>query len=128
MQTVDTNLLPGTLQEMEQHIGIKAVLLLVAKCGGVGLYVPREISADHAIARLIGIDAAEKLASVYGGEELQLPKMLAASIARRNVEIRSEYRTHSQRQLALKYHLTERQIRNIVTGGNGEDDSQMGLF
>lgn len=128
MQATETNMLPGTLQEMEQLIGTKAVLLLVAKYGGVGLYIPKKIHREHELAKLIGIESAEKLASKCGGEEVEIPKMLAASIAGRNAEIKNEYKTQSQRQLALKYQLTERQIRNIVTGGNGEDENQMGLF
>lgn len=124
----ETSRLPITLQEMEQLIGTKAVLLLVAKYGGVRLYVPQKISAEHELAKLIGIDAAEKLARNYGGGTHEIPKALLASIDRRNTEIKNEYKMLSQRQLARKYGLTERQIRNIVTGGNGEDQNQMGLF
>ena len=124
----ETSRLPITLQEMEQLIGTKAVLLLVAKYGGVRLYVPQKISAEHELAKLIGIDAAEKLAREYGSSTHEIPKALLASIDRRNTEIKNEYKMLSQRQLARKYGLTERQIRNIVTGGNGEDQNQMGLF
>lgn len=119
--------LPATLQEMERLIGTKAVLLLVEKYGGVRFYVPQKIRAGHDLAKLIGIEAAEKLARDYGGGTHEIARALLASIDRRNIEIKNEYKTLSQRQLALKYQLTERQIRNIVTGA-GADDNQMGLF
>lgn len=126
---IDQTLLPCSLQEMEQLIGTRATLLLVENYGGVRFYVPQKIRAEHDLAKLIGIEAAEKLAREYGGSTHEIPRALLASIDRRNIEIKNEYKSLSQRQLALKYKLTERQIRNIVTGcGNGADENQMGLF
>lgn len=124
---IDQSLLPCSLQEMERLIGTRATLLLVENYGGVRFYVPQKIHAEHDLAKLIGIEAAEKLAREYGGSTHEIPRALLANIARRNIEIKNEYKALSQRQLALKYRLTERQIRNIVAG-NGSDDNQMGLF
>lgn len=131
MSAIDQNTgeitrLPITLQEMDQLIGTKAVFQLVEKYGGIRFYVPQKIHADHELAKLIGMEAAEKLAREYGGSAHEIPRALLASIDRRNQEIKNEYKTHSQRQLARKYGLTERQIRNIV--GEKTDERQLALF
>lgn len=126
-QEIDTSLLPGILQEIAELIGMAAMLKLVAKYGGVRLYVPKTIATGHDLVELIGRQAAETLADHFGGEMLEIPKALLANVALRNVEIKQEYKYLSQRQLALKYNLTERQVRNIVYDEQ-PNDIQMGLF
>ncbi|WP_173069036.1 Mor transcription activator family protein [Sulfurimicrobium lacus] len=77
----------------------------------------------------MGLDAARTLASEYGGEgHMDIPRAVAATRAARDACIhadRAASMTH--RELALKYKLTERQIRNIL-GVEEEDDRQVGLF
>lgn len=124
---IDQSLLPGILLEISELIGIAATLKLVAKYGGVRLYVPKTLRPDHDLVAIINRELAETMIDRFGGEVLEIPKALLANVSLRNVTIKQEYVILSQRQLALKYKLTERQIRNIVAG-NGSDDNQMGLF
>jgi hypothetical protein len=125
-QELDHTALPETLQEIVQLIGMVATLKLVGKYGGTRLYVPKRVLTGHPLAALIGRKAADTLADYFGGEVLEIPRALSANVAQRNVAIKQEYRQLSQRQLALKYNLTERQVRNIVTGD--QQDDQMQLF
>ncbi|WP_090579937.1 hypothetical protein [Nitrosomonas sp. Nm58] len=46
----------------------------------------------------------------------------------RNAEIREEWPSLGQRQLALKYALTARQVRKILAAEEPEEPEQMGLF
>lgn len=126
-QEIDQSLLPGILLEISELIGMAATLKLVAKYGGVRLYVPKTLRSDHDLVATIGRELAEYMEERFGGEVLEIPKALLANVALRNVTIKQEYESLSQRQLALKYHLTERQVRNILCGDRN-DDNQMGLF
>ncbi|WP_256324968.1 Mor transcription activator family protein [Nitrosomonas sp. Nm132] len=78
---------------------------------------------------IVGIDAALKLVELFGGlDHFGIPKAQAISVALRNSKIREEWPTLSQRQLALKYGLTERQVRKILAVEQQEESRQMGLF
>ncbi len=125
---LDESLLPGILQEIAGLIGLPATLQLVRYYGGVRLYVPKRFDPDHVLVKVVGHAAAAKLVENFGGEDhFDIPLARAAVLAVRNASIRVEYCELSQRQLALKYSLTERQVRNILTGVE-EDDGQTDLF
>lgn len=120
-----TSLLPGVLREIEPLIGMAATLRLVEAYGGVRLYVPRQMHARHPLARLLGLDAAQRLAEMFGGEEhFDIPRAVAIARQVRNRQLRSERNEKSQRELALQYGLTERQVRNIL---GDQDDAQQEL-
>lgn len=126
MKKSEESVMPQSIQEIEQLIGTKATLLLVERFGGIRFYVPQTITSDHELARLIGIDAAQKLTKHYGGGRYEVPRLSQANLDRRNIEIKNQYRFFSQSQLAVKFGLTQRQVRNIV--GTGKNDDQMELF
>ncbi|MBP9871005.1 MAG: hypothetical protein KBC53_05845 [Nitrosomonas sp.] len=124
---IDQSMLPGILLEISELIGIQATFKLVAKYGGVRLYVPKTLRPDHDLVAIINRELAETMIDRFGGEVLEIPKALLANVALRNITIKQEYEVLSQRQLAIKYNLTERQVRNILCG-DGQDDNQRGLF
>lgn len=125
---IDIDLLEPLLQDLVDLIGLHPTMQLVHAYGGVRLYVPKlELDGDHYLVRLIGPGAAKKLQSIYGGEpHFDIPKAERALRAVRNAAIRTKRLNTSLRQLALEYHLTERQILNICS--EMEDDRQVGLF
>lgn len=126
---IEARYLPGVLQEIAELIGLPGTLKLVEVYGGVRLYVPKRMEQDHPLASLIGFDNAATLAATYGGElHFDIPRAVAATRAARDRRIRDDRATgRTHRELALRYGLTERQIRNIL-GDEGEDDRQVGLF
>jgi len=129
MHEVDESLLPGILQEIAELIGLPATLKLVSHYGGVRLYVPKRLSADHILVTIVGEAAALKLVEQFGGlDHFDIPKAQAISVALRNRKIREEYPSLSQRKLALKYGLTERQVRKILAVEQVSETRQMGLF
>ncbi len=126
---VDESLLPGILQEIAALIGLPATLKLAQKYGGVRLYVPQLLPEDHVLVDLVGLEAARKLAEHYGGlVHFDIPKADAIRIALRNSKIRAEWPTLSQRELALKYCLTERQVRKILAMKQQDIPIQIELF
>lgn len=123
---IDESLLPESCLEWAEVVGVNNVLKIIAKHGGTRVYVPVEIDERHPLSQLIGIESAKKLAAYCGGDYLEPPMGLAAKLSVRNAQIKQESRVLSQGQLARKYRLTIRQIRNIVN--DGIDDEQMELF
>ena len=112
------DLLPPLLHDFERLIGLEATMALVRHSGGLRIYIPtpERITPDHPFALEIGQANLLKLAEVYGGEaHFQLPKAERALIQVRNARIAHAYSTHkTARELAVEYHLTERQIVRIV--------------
>ena len=116
--------LPESLREVVDLIGLTATLKLVEHFGGaIAVYVPRAIEDDHPLTRAVGLVAARKLSSLYGGDCLRNIPRCARGLRRiRDAEIRRRRSPsgggESPAQLALAFGLTERQIWTIL----GEDD------
>lgn len=114
-----TMLLPPLLQDFVRLIGVQAVMALVERVGGLRIYIPtpKNATADHQFAEIIGVDNLVKLGEAYGGQEhFQLPKAYSALVALRNARIAADYSTTTKtaRQLAVEHRLTESQIVRIV--------------
>ena len=126
---IEARYLPASLQAIVELIGLPATLKLVEVYGGVRLWVPKKFDPDHPLVKLLGHAHAAKLCETYGGDEhFDIPRALAAIRAARNARMRNDRSmgaTH--RELALRYGLIERQVRNIL-GDDEEDDRQGGLF
>lgn len=107
--------LPASVREMAKIIGRDKALLIAGSCQNGRLYVPRNLHADHRLARLIGLPWARKLSDCWGGEIIYLAKCHELKCRYRNEAIRrwsSEGKT--RRELADLAGLTERQIDNIL--------------
>lgn len=63
---------------------------------------------------LLGFDAAAKLARAMGGTAVYIPKIDTVERINRNQQIAAGFNGSNYAELALKYDLTERQIRLII--------------
>ena len=126
---IEARYLPGILQEIAEMIGLPATLKLVEAYGGVRLYIPKRYDPDHPLVKLIGHAHAARLCETYGGEmHFDIPRAVAATRAARDARIRNDRSMRAtHRELALRYMLTERQIRNILGEDKG-DVRQVALF
>lgn len=108
---LDATILPPLAQELCEVIGITATLKLCTHLGGVKAGVPVEYRADHAITRVIGAEAMQKLVRVFGGERLDIPRCAKAlqMVEAAQIAARLE-RGEKAPVLALEYHYTERWI------------------
>ena len=67
------------------------------------------------VADIIGFDNYRQLMKYFAGTTIYIPKLSEIERIRRNEKIRTEYKSgNSMKVLAIKYDLTEVQIRNIV--------------
>jgi hypothetical protein len=107
-------LLPDELRQIAEIIGVDAALKLVIARGGTSLYVPIEMTADHAIAGLIGMEAGRALSKIYQGEKIEIPRALGWRSAIRDLLIYQQSKTDSQSKLAIRHGLTVRSIRNAM--------------
>jgi Mor transcription activator family protein len=116
------DLMPKSLREIADRIGLDATLALVGRFGGTSVYVPRKLDASHPLCEALGLEAARRLVEEYGRIDLNVPKAQAYWLRRRHAAIR---RKHSEgariNELALTYGYTARYVRNIV---RNEQDAQ----
>lgn len=105
----------GMFQEVTQLIGQEAAVKLAAQYGGTRLYIPATIKPEHDLCQLLGQVAAQQLAEEFCGLTLEIPRDVDSQIRQRNKLIMTDRAAGmTQRQLALKYRLTERTIRKIT--------------
>jgi len=83
----------------------------------------------YQIAKEIGVEPTLKIAKLFGGAKIYLPKHDTALQTVRDRQIRKEYNGYNCRELAKKYNLTENWVRSIVRGKSpAEDLDQLSLF
>lgn len=66
------------------------------------------------LADCIGLDAYKKLVATYAGSPINVPMPDTLTIRRRNNKICEQFNGYNFTELAKRYNLSERQIRNIV--------------
>jgi Mor family transcriptional regulator len=112
---INISLLPKTLQEIAQEIGISDTLKLVRHYGGTSVYIPRKLKTDHELIAVLGLDSAIKICEKFGGyDRIEIPKAQMLTLELRNIEILNDKKTLSRSKVARKYGLTERQISKIL--------------
>lgn len=65
---------PDLLDELATILSGHQLLRLLAIFGGIYLYIPKTATADHPIAKSIGLDGAERLAKVFGADQIKIPR------------------------------------------------------
>lgn len=82
------------------------------------------------LAELIGIENFKRLVKTYGGSSIYICKEDAILREKRNLEIVERFDGRNYLELAKKYHLTERTIRDIVSSSlkSQVSKNQMSMF
>lgn len=101
------------LNEVAEVIGKQATCRLIDSLGGARWYVPREASADHRLAKVIGLDAMKKLCAVYGGGEIDIP----LNAARHSLKQKILVTEGSAREVALKLGCSTRHVLRVRRDG-----------
>lgn len=78
------------------------------------------------IAETIGTDNLVKLAEIVGGSTFYLPKPESLVRPVRDARIREEFNGYNHLELARKYDVTERWVRQLC--GEGHAEGQLNLF
>ncbi len=133
---------PVNLLEIIEVIGEAAALKLVERFGGTTARLPaiKNINDDHPLAQCIGVLLLTKLVlnignakghgQAGGGRWLYIAKCARSLRESRNREIVTLYCPPNNVpvvELARRYHLSDRQIWNIL-GSTVVDDRQVSLF
>jgi len=120
MRGFDAERLPNSLKEMVDIIGLEAVEKLVLAYGGTRLTVPKTMHEGHRLAKLLGLEFAQRLSENYALERFDVPTANVATKAIRNRRIRELNRRDkvSVRLLARQFDLSERQVWSILAEGS----------
>ena len=101
--------------EIIELLGLEKTLQLERALGGQRKYIASHPTSHSPIVSAIGMDAARRLASRFGGMLLYIPQHLAWRV--RNQEILLAVWAGEQKQaIGQRYGLVERTIRKIVQG------------
>jgi len=127
-QTEIAELLPASIADLTDVIGLPAVLDLMKAYGGTELWIPAKLAHNHPLIDAIGPEAAQTLVEYAGTEKISVPRGTGIEREWRNQGIRRD-RTHGAKidELALRYKLTRRHIISILNA-NPADDRQQDLF
>ncbi|MCM1506380.1 MAG: DNA-binding protein [Ruminococcus flavefaciens] len=81
------------------------------------------------LAEIVGLEAYRKLVANYGGMHVYICKSETILRELRNAEICNEFDGFNYRELAKKYNLSEKTVREIVSGKKDEQmDGQTSFF
>ncbi|ADY54895.1 Mor transcription activator domain protein [Syntrophobotulus glycolicus DSM 8271] len=78
------------------------------------------------IAEAIGVENLVKLTQLVGGSTIYLPKTESVVRPVRDARIREEFNGYNHMELAKKYDVTERWVRQLC--GDGHAEGQLSLF
>lgn len=107
--------LPRVAIQLARQIGIGPTMTLLSEYGGIPVWVPARMPADHPLALLLGHEAALGLAAMYGGEYLTVPRAAAAMRCTRDRQIVAAYDSGTTvSDLARQYRMTTRNIWTIL--------------
>lgn len=111
---------PGVFEDIKQVIGCEAAALLVSQFGGCSpLYIPAKLNPEHPLCQLLGEEAAQQLSNEFAGPSVEIPRNVALQIEQRNRLIMADREAGmTQNELARKYQMTTRNIRNILNCNN----------
>lgn len=109
--------------ELATLIGEEALVRLAEAFGGTRLYVPTKMGAKHAIARAIGLEAAQLLTARLAPDTIQVP--LARELRARHYA--AARRTHAE--IARELGMTEKGVsRLLARTGARQPTAQLTLF
>lgn len=83
---------------------------------------------QYDLAVLIGLDNYIKLCKIYGGTTLYIAKYDKLLNIQRDQDIAREFNGYNHKYLAIKYKLSDRTIREILSENRQQLHGQMSLF
>lgn len=126
--SVETELLPESMADLVDIIGLPAVLKLMEAFGGTEFWVPEKLHHQHPLVDAIGAEAAQTLCEYMARERIKVPRGVGITRGVRNQAIRRERHEGAKlAELALRYRLTDRQVLNILNA-EPADDRQQDMF
>ena len=106
----------ASLEELRGLIGEPRARRLVAAFGGRSIYLPRSSRATErgALAKVIGVAAARRLAERWMNEHVMIPLGAAQRRRERNRRVLRDAARMSQSEIARRYQLHLRTVERIL--------------
>lgn len=125
----ELSLLPPRTRLLARQIGLPALKKLSKRWGGVRIYVPSRDRLDrsHELVKCIGMEAANELAEEEG-KRLDVPMCNQAVNAELYRQIREYRQTHSERETALHFKVSDRWVRYLMATAETAPSPQSDLF
>lgn len=123
--------LPESLQQMIDAIGENATLALVEAFPGTTQRLPAlsNVSTHHFVPVIGELPLHRLVKDLGGSRDVYIPRCLDGMRKKRDQAIVREYLDGVKvNELALKYHLSDRQIWRILKETNMLDERQQALF
>lgn len=123
--------LPESLQQMIDAIGENATLAVVEAFPGTTQRLPAlsNVSTHHFVPVIGEVLLMGLVKSLGGSRDIYIPRCLDGMRKKRDQAIVREYLASVKvNELALKYHLSDRQIWRILKETNMLDERQQALF
>jgi len=119
--------IPALIRAVAERAGYPAALALCRHYGGVRLYVPHRLDAEHRIATAIGVEALAVLIDLHRGRVIEIPLNAVLLRAERNRVIREQYDGGAVAStLARQFGLTMRAIFRILGQSDEDEPTQPG--
>ena len=104
-------------QELLSLIGDDAFTRLCTVFGGTRLHISSSDRSRQRLNIVIGEENTGKMIFNFNGVTLTLPRLSSLEIKKRHQAIIADAKNGiSQRGIAMKYDLTDRQVRRIIAG------------
>ena len=126
--------LPESLQTIVELTDWTTMVALVEAYGGCQIHFPPScnVSEQHEIAKIIGVENLRKLVRYFGAELIYVAQATYVKAVRDQM-IYEESKNKTNSQLAREHGISERWIRSIISKGHKptlyiKDDRQPDLF
>lgn len=113
-----------SLRELERLIGPDQAAQLVARAGGIRVYLPRpeNVTPGSRIAAIISVDAAKILCAVWACERITIPVAKARRTDARDQEMLAERARFTIPQLARRYAMTETGVYRALARARAKNE------
>lgn len=125
--------LTGPVLELAKEAGFDAAVRLMVNFGGQRLYVPRKMRPRRPGSRprlnevdfvgALGLQAARELASLYGGEHIEIPLGASLKVRQRRAQVANF--KGSNNQAIQTFGLHRRTIQRLR---HGQEDERQGVL
>ena len=113
-------------RELTELIGETAAHALCKEYGGTNLFVPKSMSRDHKLAKLLGLSSAKALSELHGGIEIELPLGPPGACTKRTQIARMlEETTLTHAAIARDIGTTERWVREVARSVREEQQPRL---
>lgn len=113
-----------TFEGMEELIGFEGAAKLCREFRGRFLFIPSNMTADNHIAKVVGLDKAEKISEAYGGSRWAVPVTLAKRI--RVLELSKSGMAPAR--IAAEMFISQNYVYGVLRGDTEEKLDQLDLF